>query len=271
MSVNVIVNASQTLDEAPLSLVEQSTSAYLTLTDVLGYHDAGAPVAELLRRFYGLAPGYWVVASPMRWVATHCDGFITEAGELLTLATQNDEARQLFEAFADFSAPVAFELHYHQPTLWLMRLKAPFARLPLDSVYRLLNRSMAHVLAQLNADGLRFFTESQMFLTERAGDVNGVWFWGDALLETKQAHVIVAGDERWFEVLADAVSSCTLFDATQKPPAQAVLFVPDASWLKSVDLTAYLAHHAQHWHWDNMSYDKAPVPQWWQWRRWLRF
>jgi len=271
MSVNVIVNAPHTHDVGSCGLLEQSTCAYLNLTDVLGYQDARAPVAELLRRFYGFVPGYWVVVSPMRWMATHCDGFITEAGASLSIATQIDEARQLFQAFAEFAAPVAFEVHYHQPTLWLMRLKAPFARLPLDSVYRLLNRSMAHVLAHLNADGLRFFTESQMFLTERAGDVNGVWFWGDALLETKQAHVIVAGDERWLEVLADTVSSCTLFDATQKPPAQAVLFIPDASWLKSVDLTAYLAHHAQHWHWDNMSYDKAPVPQWWQWRRWLRF
>ena len=271
MSVNVIVNASHTPDGASSALSEQPTCAYLTLTDVLGYQDALAPVAELLRRFHGLVPGYWVVVSPMRWAATHCDGFITEVGESLGLATQIDEARALFEAFADFAAPVAFELHYHQPTLWLMRLKEPFARLPLDSVYRLLNRSMAHVLPHLNADGLRFFTESQMFLTERGGEVNGVWFWGDAPLETKQAHVIVGGDKRWFDVLADTVSSCALFDATQKPPAQALLFITDASWLKSVDLTAYLAHHAQHWHWNNTSYDTAPVPQWWHWRRWLRF
>lgn len=259
-TIDVIVHASKEDDLSPLSYECQQhvVQSYCQLLSMFGYTVHTAPVADFLKRYYGL-PGEWSIASPIHWQATHNDATIRYADSMFKLS--DEESRRLFSAFSSFIEQYEMKLYYHDATTWLIQANShPIATtIP---VHLLIDKSMSPALKDLESVPfwLRFITESQMFFSALKSDVNGIWVWGEHSSEKppSQRPFIICGDEHWLVAAHHLSTKASCFDSSARVVKNSVYFVPNAHWMKASHLEEHLAKYCVRWHWQNMTYVSKP-------------
>jgi hypothetical protein len=253
--IDVIVHASQENDVSPVNHTRQQqiNQSYCQLFQEFGYTASSAPVADFLKRYYGLS-GDWSIASPIHWQATHRDATIRYADSMLKIS--DEESRRLFNAFSSFIEQYNMQLYYHDETTWLIQTTAH--PIPLTTpVHLLIDKSMSPELRMLETKPfwLRFITESQMFFSSMKSNVNGLWFWGGGAPQQipNSRPLILCGDEHWLVAANHISKTVSCFDASTPIIRNSVYFVPNAHWIKASHLESYLSEHSVRWHWNNMT------------------
>lgn len=174
-------------------------NCWLNLLACLGYAPDNPPLGDFLARYHKL-DGHWLALTPIHWEASHNNASIIAIGN--ELGFSEDESRLVFAYVADFMAEQGIQLHYHDAQIWLMNIddKVPIQS---ESVWAMRHQPMMSALQQMDGSlyWSRLMTELQMLLSahpfnqsrKRDYPVNGVWFYGDAFLDTdllSKAHVI---------------------------------------------------------------------------------
>lgn len=190
----VIINACKSMATGS-SLQEDALLHFLTS---LGYDPLNPPLADLLRRYHRLA-GDWLIVSPIHWQASHNNAEIVAMGP--DLQWSEIQAKQSFTLFAEHLAADGMVLHYHSPSIWLLRVddKPPLSAKPVQYV---LNKPFMQELAALGKElyWQKFITESQMlFSTQTDTLLNGVWLWSTSKL--KEQTIKVAADTFFYPMV----------------------------------------------------------------------
>ena len=151
------------------------------------------PVADLLRRYYGLE-GDWLIASPIHWQATHNDAMIVASAHELKLS--ESESVRFFSALAEFVAAYSIKLHYHDAYTWLLNVDGQ-PHITAKPVHALLHQSLMPELRTLDSTLFwqRLITEIQMFFSahpfnkerEEKYSINGIWIWGNGKMHEPSA------------------------------------------------------------------------------------
>ncbi len=247
--MEVILNASKQADETQIK-----SMAVVRLLKAFGYTDNALPVAEILARYHNLS-GMWTVLSPVHWEATHNDALMTSGGEA---------SRDLFELFQAFVAEEGMQLYYHDASTWLLQCEAhplPETK-PLQQV---LNHSMRPLLKALETEPfwLRFLTEAQMFLSQQAAFVNGVWFWGSSACRAPESRsLIVCEDEAWVSAASLISTDVQLYQTDMILPKKGICFVPMDTPELIKKLTATLEKQVIQWSFNDTVYTTKPKNLW---------
>jgi len=258
--IDVIVHASQQDDALLLKNVcqQQMNQSYCELFEQFGYTARSAPVADLLKRYYGLS-GDWSIASPIHWQVTHRDATIRYADSMLELS--ENESKRLFTAFSSFIEQYGMQLYYHDAVTWLIQAKSH--PIPVTTpVHLLIDKSMSPELRMLESTPfwLRFITESQMFFSSMKSDVNGLWLWGGQAPEKSASSrpLIFCADEHWLVSASHISKTLSCFDASSRIIRNSVYYVANAHWMKVCHLEQYLSKYHVRWHWNNVTYVSKP-------------
>lgn len=260
--MDLIVNATQATIPQRSELLSEEGHFYHQLLASLYEADDPHPVADLLRRYYGLK-GRWLVASPMRWQASHNDAVITADANRLGLSWKAAEIA--FSAFSEFAQDAGMDTYFCEPSTWLIRCDdKPSLHAP--PLHKLFGQSLLPHLEALDAAlyWQRFITESQMFfntqrfMKAKSSEVNGVWLWGDGVLPALSSKPIICMDEA-AERLAGLLSSdVRSYEASQSFPRNAIVLMLmfNADGLKQ--LKKLLKHQSINWYWNNIAYATKP-------------
>ncbi|WP_133127837.1 hypothetical protein [Legionella nagasakiensis] len=261
--MDVIINAQHTVVPEPSIRLTEHGHFYHHLLSCLNYSDKYPPVADLLGRYYGLE-GRWLVVSPVHWEATHNDAMMIATSHELHLS--EEESRQWFSAFAEFSAEERMQAYYCDAHTWLLRYddKPEIIAKPAHS---LLHQSLLPHLQALDETFYwqRFITESQMFfnthpLNDKRPDcsINGLWLWGSGRLNTSVCIPVICGDSYLIEIANHLSSDVRLYQPSQSLPKNAILLIDCLDANELHHLQVQLCHTTVHWYWNNGVYCTRP-------------
>ena len=264
--MNIIINTS--IDHIPdgFELIPNQGNYYHHILSCLGYPEERPPVAELLSRYHGLE-GRWLVVSPIHWQATHNDAMIIASGDALQLS--DEEGRCWFDVFQAWMSLENIRVLYHDANTWLMQCEDK-PLLHAKPVHSLHNQSLILELRQLDSTFYwqRLITEGQMLLSEHTLNkergslpvINGVWFWGEGALDTKEQGVLIFSDEPSMK-LARTLSSEVGLATVACPENSLILLhreIPN-------ELSFYKKQPAKEtvqWYWNNLACSRIKKKNW---------
>lgn len=237
---------------------------YQNILSCLGYSDTHPPVADWLRRYHKLE-GRWLVLSPIFWQATHNDAMIMACDHELDLS--DSESQLWFNALSDFLKEDPIKLHYHNAYMWLIQFEQAPA-LNAIPVHQLLRRSITQALQTLDEKLFwsRFITENQMFfsqnrLNQSRGNrypINGLWVWGDGVLNTPSNQLIIASEDLDYDLCAVLSTNVTRGFSEKDYPHDALLLLPN---LEEYQIQKF-DKNTVHWYWNNTTYVTRPSGLW---------
>lgn len=250
--MDVIFNTAAAFEPPKSSLLVSQGAALLNLLAQAGYNPANPPLADVLRQCHHL-DGEWLVATPIRWDATHNDAMITAFGEDLKLTEMQSQA--LFNAYAQYLAEEGLTLFYHDANHWLLRIDTK-SSLQAKPVYQLLNQSLMPELDVLDnsLNWQKLITESQMFFASFTHNtpVNGVWFWGGARLSPPKPLALCV--DSTFESMATKISSqVSVYNPSISLKAFSVLVFNEWATLTQAHQDE-LKKIPLNWYWNDIAY-----------------
>ena len=245
--MDVLVNAAPVKPMHPnaKNVVMRFQSFYDVMFHVLfGPITSSFPLAALLSKWYRLE-GRYLIASPVRWMATHNDVLLLEEKESVD--------RTHFEQFSTLMRQEGMETYFHSNSLWLVRVdnKPTINALP---VSRVINTSLMSALPSIDVTHYwqKILTECQMLFntgsTSSEGHL-GVWFWGQGALENKSSKLVVAPNESYLQLAHLLSTNVALFNANRHYPNQSVILFNDDKQVAQLN-PAFTTH----WHWNTMRY-----------------
>lgn len=242
--MDIIIDSVTSNSPQDSQLLNSQGTALLNFLASLDYETQNPPLADLLRRQHKLR-GNWLIVSPMHWEATHNDAMIVASVEQLSL--DEVHSRELFAQYAAYLAQENIQLYYHDAATWLMCCDDK-PLLNAKPIYQLLNQSLMPELAKLDATMYwqKLFTEAQMFFAQLNTEINGVWFWGNALLQDKKS-VSVCVDEE-FTQLAQLLASQVIVNESSVSLKKCSLML-----LKNLPSEEFTKTPAN-WYWNNTAY-----------------
>lgn len=248
----------------------------------LGYQTDSPPIADLLRRYYGLE-GRWVIASPAHFQTTHNDAMITGYGEALGLSAEM--SRCWFERFSEFTALDEMSTYYVDADTWLIRCDEK-PKLYTASVHQVLNCSLMPQLESMDQTlyWQKFVTESQMYINHIASNqhhhnaslVNGLWVWGDgdlqqaAPLNAPTQRTVFCQNESLFKMTRLITDQVVMYQPEVHSPSAHDLFLfecLDMHELKQLEIK--LIKFKTNWYWNNLAYTIKRAG--WLSRLWSRY
>lgn len=248
------------------SLIEQGNeycgNFYMHLLLAAGYPEEALPVADFIRQYHDLSPGYWLVASPIYWEATHNDAMIRSAGPELAI----DEAGQdWFAAFSEFVTPEGMTPFYVDETTWLLRCDAKPA-ISSKPVHQILHQSIMPELKMLDESlyWQRFITESQMFFSAhplnqaRQLPINGLWLWGSGVLNTPGALPVICQTEAMERLASLITINTSSYQQNKKLPKKSLLIFEHLNHDDLTRLKKQLKNKNVKWFWNNALYRHQP-------------
>ncbi len=266
--MDVVTNSDISALPEKCTMIPHYGNYYHHVLHCLGYPNEKPPVADLLRTYHGLN-GKWFIVSPVFWQATHNDAMIMAAGSSLHLTEQ--DSRLWFTALSDFVQEDNISLIYHDAHTWLMQVPK-HSLLNAKPVHQLLHQSLTPHLKQLDPElyWQRLLTEIQMLFSAHslnqsrgALPINGVWVWGDGLLNLLSNKILLCDDPETHRLAM--LLSKNVHYLKEKPR-----FPNDSLYLNAQhsleSLQTKLQNHNNRWYWNNMAYCNASKP-WWK-RTW---
>ncbi|MCP0913487.1 MULTISPECIES: hypothetical protein [Legionella] len=265
--MDVVINAEiQDIPRESLELVCRGNFYHHVLT-CLGYPESSPPIADLLRRLYGLA-GEWLMVSPVHWQASHNDAMILASGREMQLSEA--ESQQWFAVLGDFVAPEGMTVYYCDRFTWL--LQAPGKpSIQAKPVQQLLHQSLMPQLRNLDASFFwqRFITESQMFFSAHplhqknpGPAVNGLWIWGGGMLDAPQTRFIHYNSEFTCNLAKHLSTQATPYQSSQLFGKNDLLLLDTIDSNLLLQLQSQLRKDTVHWYWNNLAYT-TQAKSWW--------
>lgn len=246
---------------------------FQNIIDISGLSASGAAV-PLVAKYYGLQ-GRWIALTPMYWEASHNDSIMTAFGETLDL--DEATAQMYFKQCTAFLADDGEAFFYHSPSLWLMKVnKKPLLNSP--APHKVMHTSLMPIIEQWDSSlyWTRLFTEIQMLFASCQFNhvngsrvaMNGLWFWGDGVLNTSERRVL-SNDDTLLECLSPYCETRRFqLDNYFFKENDILAFHSAEKWLGS-ELRSALAGNDYHCYYNNAS--KAIKAQPWHKRLWRKF
>lgn len=240
--MDVVVN--QVIEELPSKSCPISGCGHFihNILSCLNYAHESPPVGDLLKRIHGL-DGDWIIATPIRWQATHNDALLTSTVNAST---------EFFAIFSELMESEGIKTHYHDSNTWLVKIdgKPSIEACP---PHIILQKSLMDVLHGIDKTHYwqRIITECQMIFNSQT--VNGVWFWGGGVVNPSTRPIV--SDDPYLMKIASILSLNIIEYSPSEPTDKKALYIFNK--LDNVRRVR-LGESAANWHWNNLSYQTKP-------------
>lgn len=216
------------------------------------------PVGELLQKYHHLS-GSWLVASPVKWHATHNSGLIVAVGKELQLT--DEDARAIFNKLEHFFNEENRKIFWHDKFTWLIESHAEptINALPPEVVVQ--KRIMPY-LQQLDPTGywVRKITETQMLLGSYPA--NGVWIWGQGRLHGFNKRPVYTNQNDLLKLLQLTANNASLLDYF-KLNKHAIIVLDKISADEINQLLPFIKQYCIDWYCNNETFSTQPQ-SWWK-------
>lgn len=223
-------------------------SQWLNFLYCLGYEQHNLPLGSFLARYHQL-DGQWLVATPIRWEASHNNAMIAAAGQDLGLS--ESESKACFDLVAAYLAEEGLRLFYHDAYTWLVQVdtKPP---LTADTPFAMRFQPMMEAMREMDSSlyWLRISTELQMLLTDHP--FNGLWFYGAGQFDPASFNNK--------KIVTDNPLLQAIISSQTRKSSGHTLYLTDS--LDQLSNLKQISKHKVRWYWNNNACTTARVGWW---------